>query len=85
MPDATATRDYEITSTIPVFICESHCGMWAKIVRTSLDMTTRELADKAGVSPEDVDALENSTLKSPDTRQKILQVLWAARSTGQVV
>lgn len=82
MLEVTATKDYTAASPVPIFACESHCASWARKVRTSLTLTQRELAKRAGVSRGDVDRLENNRPLPADVRYKLLRELWAARSAA---
>jgi len=59
---------------------ESSCECLAKKLRISNLMTQKELATIAGVSPEELDLLEQNLPVRLDTRRKILGTLWAIKS-----
>ncbi len=77
---AKDTPDQVAMKTVPKFAYESCCGVWGKKVRMSLNLTPKELAERAGVTPQDVESFENNAPISDDTKHKLLEVLWEARS-----
>jgi transcriptional regulator with XRE-family HTH domain len=59
---------------------ELSIGKRAKKLRVSLELTQQELADKCGISQEEVDLFENDLPTLLETRNKLLAQLWATRS-----
>ena len=74
------TPDQVTTKTVPKFAYESCCGVWGRKVRMSLNLTQKELAERAGVTLQDVELFENNAPVSDDTKHKLLEELWEARS-----
>jgi len=66
-------------STIPTSARESSIGFKARKLRIAQLLTQQELANMAGVSPEEVDLFEHNQPVPLDSRRKILKELWARK------
>ncbi|MFC1956199.1 helix-turn-helix domain-containing protein, partial [Chloroflexota bacterium] len=62
---------------------ESSIGPWARELRVSLQLTQQELADRAGISKEDVELLEHGLPMPLDIKNKLLKKLYAAKSASK--
>ena len=53
---------------------------WARSVRLALHLTQQELADRCGISQEEVDLFEHHLPVKLDAKRKLQKELWAARN-----
>ena len=53
---------------------------WARSVRVALNLSQEELADRCGISQEEVDLFEHQLPVRLDAKRKLQKELWAART-----
>ncbi len=64
-------------------VSEESLGVKAMRLRISQRLTRQELANRAGVSTNDVDLLEHNLPLRLDTKRKLLKELWARKTRPQ--
>jgi DNA-binding XRE family transcriptional regulator len=72
LPGVNEMKEVPDTSKAPA-------GLKARQMRISRLMTRRELADMAGVYPEEVNLFEQNLPVPLDARRRILKTLWAKK------
>jgi len=67
-------------TAVVTFTQKSSVGFKARRLRLSHLLTQRELADMAGVSPEEVNLFERNLPIPLDAKRRILKELWARKA-----